>query len=102
MSSYQRIGAVALTCRILKHLKKQREPQTAPEIARALDIPTGTVACHLATLEDEAFVRSVGAGWEIGLELAEFWVWKKRVLEYKRERIARDLEALSIETGGDA
>jgi hypothetical protein len=48
--------------------------------------------CHLATLEDEHLVRSVGGAWELDMGLALFWARHKAQLA---GRIARDTENLA-------
>lgn len=87
MSTYKRIEAVKVTIRILRFLSEQREAVSGQEVARAIDMPHGTVMCHLATLEDERLVRSVGGAWELDMGLALFWARHKAQLS---GRIARD------------
>lgn len=91
MTSYRRIEAVRGTVKILRFLAEQKEAVSGQEIARAVDMPHGTVMCHLATLEDERFVRSVGGAWELDMGLALFWARHKAQLA---GRIARDMENL--------
>lgn len=96
MTTYQRIAAVRATISILRLLSEQRQPIPAPEIARALDIPHGTVMCHLATLADEHLVRSVGQAWELDMGMAHFWARRKAMLA---GRIARDTHELNLLEG---
>ena len=60
MTTYRRISAVTVAVRILRFMSEQRDMVSGQEIARAIEMPHGTVMCHLATLEDERLVRSVG------------------------------------------
>lgn len=90
-SSYKRIEAVKVAIRILRLLADQKDPVNGNEVARALDLPHGTVMCHLSTLEDERLVRSVGGAWEMDMGLALFWARHKATLA---GRIARDTDNL--------
>jgi DNA-binding IclR family transcriptional regulator len=91
MASYRRIEATRVTVGILRFLAEQKEAVGGQEIARAVDVPHGTVMCHLATLEDEHLVRSVGGAWELDMGMALFWARHKAKLA---GRIARDTENL--------
>jgi DNA-binding IclR family transcriptional regulator len=94
MTSYKRIEAVRATVKILRFLAEQKEAVGGQEIARAVDIPHGTVMCHLATLEDEHLVRSIGGVWELDMGLALFWARRKAQLEGRIARNTRELEQL--------
>ena len=74
------------------HLAEQKQPISGKEVADAIATPHGTVMCHLATLEDERLVRSVGGAWELDLGLAHFWAKRKAFLA---GRIARDTDELN-------
>ena len=100
MSTYHRIVAVKTAARILEFLAHQQTPVTGQEVARALDLPHGTVMCHLATLDDVQFVRCVGDSYELGMKLSLFWARKKARLEAQRIRLDRAIEILTVE-GGD-
>ncbi|MDZ4185770.1 MAG: helix-turn-helix domain-containing protein [Desulfuromonadales bacterium] len=91
-SSYKRIEAIKVTVSILRMLADQRQPVSCREVARAVGIPEGTVQCHLATLEDEHLVRSIGGSWELDMGLALFWARRKAMLA---GRIARDTDELN-------
>ena len=91
-SSYRRIEAIKVTVAILRMLADQRQPVSGREVARAVDAPEGTVQCHLATLEDEKLVRSIGGAWELDMGLALFWARRKAMLA---GRIARDTDELN-------
>ena len=67
MTTYKRIEAVKKAGEILKYLANQKEPVNGPAIATAVNLPVGTVMCHLATLEDLGFVRTLGDRFEIGM-----------------------------------
>jgi DNA-binding IclR family transcriptional regulator len=96
MSSYNRIAAVKISVAILRHLADQKQPVSGKDVARAVDAPHGTVMCHLATLEDERLVRSVGGAWELDMGLALFWARKKAQLQGQIERAADELNQLEV------
>ena len=96
MTTYKRIEAVKKAGEILKYLANQKEPVNGPAIATAVNLPVGTVMCHLATLEDLGFVRTLGDRFEIGMELSLFWARKKALLSAEKERIDRDIKALEV------
>jgi len=96
MSSYNRIAAIKVTVAILRHLADQRQPISGQDVARAVDAPHGTVMCHLATLEDERLVRSVGGAWELDMGLALFWARKKAQLQGTLDRASDELKQLEV------
>lgn len=98
-SSYKRIEAVRKAGEILKHLANQKEPVAGTDVARALNVPEGTVMCHMATLEDLGFVQAIGDKYRLGLGLGLIWARVKSNLEGERDRINRDIEAIQIEEG---
>lgn len=93
-SSYKRIDAVTKALEILEFLASQKEPANGPDIARAVQLPTATVMCHLITMQDKNFVRQVGGGFELGMGAATIWARKKSLLEGQRDRINRDIQTL--------
>lgn len=96
MSSYNRIAAIRVTVAILRHLADQKQPVSGQDVARAVEAPHGTVMCHLATLEDERLVRSVGGAWELDMGLALFWARKKAQLKGQIERATDELNQLEV------
>jgi DNA-binding IclR family transcriptional regulator len=90
-TTYRRIEAVKTSVAILRYLSEQKQAVSGQDVSRTLDLPNGTVMCHLATLEDEHLVRCVGGAWELDLGLALFWARRKAQLE---GRIARDSDEL--------
>jgi len=80
MKSYKRIEALRATVKILRFLAECKEAVSGQEVARAVDVPHGTVMCHLSTLEDERLVRSIGGAWELDMGLALFWARHKAQL----------------------
>lgn len=96
MSSYNRIAAIKITVAILRHLAEQKQAVSGQDIARAVDVPHGTVMCHLATLEDERLVRSVGGAWELDMGLALFWARKKAQLQGTIDRASDELKQLEV------
>lgn len=93
-SSYRRIDAVTKALEILEFLATQKEPVTGPDVARAVGLQTGTVMCHLITLQDKNFVRQVGGGFQLGMGAATIWARFKSNLEGQRDRISRDIQTL--------
>jgi DNA-binding IclR family transcriptional regulator len=96
MSSYKRIEAVKVAINVLRHLSAQRGPVSGQDVAQALGVPHATVMCHLATLEDEGLVRSVGGAYELGTGMSLFWARYKSQIEAKIERLHAELEQLEI------
>jgi len=94
MTSYRRIEAVRTSLKVLRLLADQRGPVSGQEVARALDLPHGTVMSHLATLEDEGVVRKVGEHYELGMALALFWARRKANLEGTIARSQNELDQL--------
>ena len=92
--TYNKIGSVLKTGEILKYMAGQKEPVGGNEVAKALDMPQGTVMSHLASLEELNFVVRVGERFDLGMGLALFWARKKSRLEGERDSINRDLEKL--------
>ena len=96
-TTYKRIEAVRKTGEILKFLAGQKEPIPCPKIAQAVNLPTGTTMCHLATLEDLGFVSTVGDRFRLGMGLALFWARVRSGLEGDRARIDQDIKSLDME-----
>ncbi|OGC00113.1 hypothetical protein A2V82_16365 [candidate division KSB1 bacterium RBG_16_48_16] len=94
MSTYKKIEAVRKTGEVLKYLSSQKDAVTGPELGKAVNLPVGTVMCHLATLEEMGFVQSVGDGYRLGMGLALIWARVKSNLEGDRVRVERDLGAI--------
>ena len=94
MKSYKRIGSIQKACAILKFLGSSKEPVSAPDIAKAVDLAVGTACCHLATLEDAGFAQRIGDRWEIGMASALAWARKKSSLEGRRMLIESQLKEL--------
>lgn len=97
--SYKRIAAVATSVSILRHLAEQRGPVAGVDVARALNLPAGTVMCHLVTLEDDRMVRRIGEHYELGDGMAIFWARRKAMLEGGIERMKIDLSNMGVEHG---
>ena len=95
-TTYKRIESVYKTTEILTFLAHQKEGASGADIARAVDLPKGTVMCHLATLEEVGFVQQVNGAYRIGMKLAIFWARAKSNLEGEITRKQRDLDSISI------
>jgi DNA-binding IclR family transcriptional regulator len=92
--TYKRIEAVRKAGEILKHLGQMKEPATGQGISAAVGLPTGTVMCHLATLEDLGFVQQIGDRWRIGTGLALIWARVKSNLEGEKMLIEANLREM--------
>jgi DNA-binding IclR family transcriptional regulator len=95
--SYKRIGAVKTAGEILKFLAQRKEPVSGPAIGQAVDVPVGTVMCHLVTLEEMGFVQGINDRWRLGMGLALIWARVKSSLEADRERINCEISRLERE-----
>lgn len=69
MKSYRRIESDMKLIEIMEYLVQQSEPKSGSDIGRALDMPHGTVMCHLASLLDAKWIKQTGAAYEPGLRL---------------------------------
>lgn len=96
MSTYKRIESVKTAITVLRFLAEQKGPVAGQDVAKALDLPGGTVMCHLATLEDEGLVRSVGGAYELGTAMSLFWARYKSQVETKIERLQGELKQLEF------
>ncbi|TAN40768.1 MAG: IclR family transcriptional regulator [Nitrospirae bacterium] len=92
--TYSRIDAVRKTANILKFLGDQREPVSPAEVSKAVEMPTGTVMCHLVTLEECGFAEMIGEKYRIGMGAAMLWARYKSLMESDRARIDRNLNQL--------
>jgi DNA-binding IclR family transcriptional regulator len=93
-TTYRRIEAVSKAIGILEFLGTQKEPVPGAEIAKAVNLPVGTVMSQIITLQDHNFVRSSGGGFELGMGAALIWARKKSLLEGERDRINHDIQRL--------
>jgi DNA-binding IclR family transcriptional regulator len=97
MTTYKRIEAVTRTGEILKYLANQKEPVNGPQVAAGVNLPVGTVMCHLATLEDLGFVSTVGDRFKLGMGLSLFWARVRSSLETEKEHIEKAIKSLDME-----
>jgi len=97
MNSYRRIASVKTACEILEFLSEQDGPVPVLEISKTLEIPQGTVMCHLITLEDVGFVERNNDTYKLGYKLGLFWAQTMNKLQAKKRNIERQIEML--ETG---
>jgi predicted transcriptional regulator len=79
----RRIRSVDKAISILKYLA-DNEGVTLEDISLSLDLPKGTVACHLATLGDHGFVKKTGESYDLGMGVALLWACVKERKENKR------------------
>lgn len=96
MATYTRIGAVKTTLVILRYLSEQRQPVIGQDVAKAVNLPHGTAMSHLATLEDEGIVRSVGGAYELGTGMALLYARYRSLVEGKIDRLNRELKELEV------
>lgn len=94
MSSYNRIAAVTKALQILRFLADQKKPVSGKEVASAMGMAHGTVMCHLATMEDERFVRKAGEHFELGQEAGLLWARRKSSLAANITRSHGELNEL--------
>lgn len=94
MKSYKRIEAVRKAGEILKYLASQKVPVTSTDVSGAINLPHGTVMCHLTTLEELGFVQNVGDYWRLGMGLSLMWARVKSTLEGDRMKIESQLKEL--------
>lgn len=94
MTTYRRIESVKTAISVLQHLSGQREPVSGPEIAAAMELPLGTVMCHLVTLEDAGLARCVGGAWSLGMGMGLLWARYKSQVEGKIARLNDELKQL--------
>ena len=97
MTTYKRIASVSKTVEVLRFLADQKLPVPGAEVARAVSLPTGTVMCHLVTLEDARLVRRIGEHWELSDGMAIFWARKKAQLETDMVNIKKQLHNIGVE-----
>lgn len=93
-NSYKRIDSLTKALEIIEFLARQKEPVSGVDIAAAVGLPTGTVMCHLTTLQDKNFVRLLGGGFELGMGAASVWARKRSLLEGQRDQAIRDIQKL--------
>lgn len=92
--TYRRIGAVKTAAAVLKCLARQKGPVPASQVAAELGLPAGTVACHLASLEDEGLTRAIGDRWELAIGMALFWASYTGRARAQVERLSAELHDL--------
>ena len=95
-TTYKRISAVSTTAEVLRFLADQREPVTGQAVSQALGISYGKIMCHLATLDDEQYVRRVGECWELGQMPAYLWARYKSRLEGRIGAMTDELKSLEV------
>jgi DNA-binding IclR family transcriptional regulator len=96
INTYRRIEAVKLTIAILRHLADQTGPAAPKDVATALEIPHGTLMCHLATLADVGIVRFVGGHVEMDMGMSLFWARYRSRAKTKIDRLHQHLAETEI------
>lgn len=92
--SYTRIQSDMKLIEIVEYLLKQIDPQSGADIARALDMPHGTVMSHLASLIDAKWIVPVGGNYEPGPRLMGMYSAYKMGLQTKLSKIKFELDTL--------
>jgi DNA-binding IclR family transcriptional regulator len=96
--SYRKIESVTKAIEILNFISTQKTAVGAPEIARAVCIPTGTVMCHMVTLKSADFVTEFAFNkFCIGAALAGIWSRQLSLLGMQREGITNEIKRLGGE-----
>jgi DNA-binding IclR family transcriptional regulator len=94
MPNYKRIGAVDVSCRILRHLSQQTQPVSGMDISEALNIPQPTVMTHLATLADHSFVEAQGERYVVGQGIAVMHARRRAYLSAVSDNVSKQVEEL--------
>jgi len=92
--SYTRIQSDMKLIEIVEHLLRQNEPQAGMDIARALEMPYGTVMSHLASLIDAKWIAPTGGNYEPGPRLMGMYSAYKMGMQSKLEKIQTELNTL--------
>jgi DNA-binding IclR family transcriptional regulator len=79
---------------IIEFLHQQIVPASGAQIARALDIPHGTVMSHLQPLIERKWVRQVGELYEAGPRISGMYAAYLQGLKDKRSSIDREIRTL--------
>lgn len=79
---------------IIEFLHQQVTPVSGAQIARALDIPHGTVMSQLQPAIERKWVRSVGELYEAGPRISGMYAAYLQGLKDKRSSIDRELRDL--------
>jgi DNA-binding IclR family transcriptional regulator len=94
-TTYKRIAALAKGIEVLLAVSKSG-PVSASSLAAVLDMPKGTVMCHLHTLADTGLVEICGDVAKLGMRAAELWAKRKSALEGERGRIDAELREIDL------
>jgi len=94
------IGAVNTTCKIIEEIRK-RNGAGVTELADALDVSKSTIHHHLATLEDQNFLRKSKQEYRIGLRFL-LYGGHAREEEDTYSTWKEDVDQLADETGNVA
>ena len=94
--TYRKIEAVRKAAEILDYVANSKETVTGVDVSKAVQLPVGTVMCHLTTLEDAGILMRIGDCWTLGMKLALYWARVKSRLETGIARQQQELETISI------
>jgi DNA-binding IclR family transcriptional regulator len=81
---------------IIEFLHQQIGPVSGAQIARALDIPHGTVMSHLQPAIERKWVRSINDLYEAGPRISGMYAVYLQGLKDKRSTIDRELRELEV------
>jgi len=93
-NSYTRIQSDMKLIEIVEYLHQQIEPQSGADIARALNMPHGTVMSHVAGLLDAKWIKQTGSSYEPGTRLMGMYSAYRRGLQDKIETLQGELNTL--------
>jgi DNA-binding IclR family transcriptional regulator len=79
---------------ILEYLHQQTGPVTATQIARALEIPHGTVMSHLKPAVERKWVKQTGDLFEPGLRIVGMYSAYKLGLQSRIDTLQSELKSL--------
>lgn len=79
---------------IIEHLLQQTAPVSGAAIAKALDLPHGTVMSHLIVALDRKWVRQTGELYEPGLRLMGMYSAYKMGLIGQRDALDKKIALL--------
>jgi len=81
---------------IVEFLHQQTGPVSGTAIAKALDLPHGTVMSHLQTAIERKWVRQVGEVYEAGPRLSGMYAAYLQGLKDKKVSIEREITKLEV------
>jgi DNA-binding IclR family transcriptional regulator len=81
---------------IIEFLHQQMGPVSGSSIAKALDLPHGTVMSHLQTAVERKWVRMVGDLYEAGPRISGMYAAYLQGLKDRKTSIEREITTLEV------